>query len=42
MLKDADELLRILTAIVKTGQNGTRPKTKHSQLSTHNSKDQYV
>jgi len=42
MLEDADELLRILTAIVKTSQNGTPPKTKHSQLKTHNSKDLYA
>lgn len=34
MLEDADELLRILTAIVKTSQNGTPVKTKHSQLKT--------
>ena len=34
MLKDADELLRMLTAIVKTSQNGTPLKTKHSQLIT--------
>jgi four helix bundle protein len=39
MLKDADELLRILTAIVKTSQNGTPLKTKHSQLKTQNFKD---
>jgi four helix bundle protein len=42
MLKDADELVRMLTAIVKTTQNGTSPKTKHSQLKTHNSKDSYA
>jgi four helix bundle protein len=42
LLEDADQLLRILTAIVKTGQNGTSPKTKHSQLKTQNSKDQYA
>jgi four helix bundle protein len=39
MLNDADELLRILTAIVKTSQNGIPLKTKHSQLKTQNSKD---
>jgi four helix bundle protein len=39
MLHDADELLRILTAIVKTSQNGTSLKTKHSQLKIQNFKD---
>lgn len=42
MLKDADELLRILTAIVKTSQNGMGPKTKHSKLNTQNSGDTYA
>ncbi len=39
MLNDADELLRILTSIVKTSQNGMALKTKHSQLKTQHSKD---
>ena len=42
MLEDADELLRILTPIVKTSQNGALLKTKHSQLKTQNSKDQHA
>jgi len=29
-------------AVRKTSQNGTPPKTKHSQLKTHNSKDLYA
>jgi four helix bundle protein len=38
MLQDADELLRILTAIIKTGQHGFAPKSPHSTLSTERSK----
>ncbi len=34
LLQDAEELLRMLTAIVKTSQNGSPLKTKHSQLKT--------
>jgi four helix bundle protein len=41
MLHDADELLRILPAIVKTSQNGKSPLTKHSQLKIQNSKVSY-
>lgn len=42
MLGDVEELLRMLTAIVKTSQNGTLQETKHSKLKTKNSKDVYV
>jgi four helix bundle protein len=42
MLNDADELLRILTAIVKTSQNSASPKTKHLKLNTQHSGDTYV
>ena len=41
MLRDVEELLRILTAIVKTSQNGTSQETKHSKLKTKNFKDVY-
>ena len=41
-LKDAEELLRILTAIVKTSQNGELHETKNSKLKTKNSKDSYA
>ena len=36
MLREVEELLRILTAIVKTSQNGTPQETKHSTLNTQN------
>ncbi|HJT20535.1 MAG TPA: four helix bundle protein [Nitrospira sp.] len=50
ILKDADELLRILTAIVKTTQrqngSGKQPAlvspTKHSKLNTQHSRDLYA
>ena len=42
MLRDVEELLRILTAIVKTSQNGTPQETKHSKLKTENFKEVYV
>jgi four helix bundle protein len=42
MLRDVEELLRILTAIVKTSQNGTLQETKHSKLKTKNFKEVYV
>ncbi|HJS67271.1 MAG TPA: four helix bundle protein [Nitrospiraceae bacterium] len=42
MLRDVEELLRILTAIVKTSQNGTSRETKHSTLKTKNFKDVYA
>jgi len=41
MLNDIEELLRMLTAIVKTSQNGISQQTKHSKLKTKNSKDIY-
>ena len=41
MLHDADELLRILTAIVKTSQNGKISSTKNSQLKIQNPKASY-
>jgi four helix bundle protein len=42
MLRDVEELLRILTAIVKTSQNGTPQEIKHSKLKTKNFKEVYV
>ncbi len=42
MLRDVGELLRILTAIVKTSRNGTPQETKHSTLKTKNFKEVYV
>jgi four helix bundle protein len=42
LLNEVEELQRILTAIVKTSQNGSAPRTKHSTLKTHNSKDAYA
>jgi four helix bundle protein len=41
MLTDVEELLRILTAIVKTSQNGRLKETHHSTLKTKHSKDIY-
>jgi hypothetical protein len=42
MLRDVEELLRNLTAIVKTSQNGTPQETKHSKLKIKNFKEAYV
>ncbi len=42
LLNDVEELLRILTAIVKTSQNGRGRETKNLQLKTQNSKDIYA
>lgn len=42
MLRDVEELLRILTAIVKTSQNGAVQETKHSKLKTKNFGDVYA
>ena len=42
MLNDVEELLRMLTAIVKTSQNGLPKETKHSKLKTKNSRDIYA
>jgi four helix bundle protein len=42
LLNDVQELLRILTAIVKTSQNGRGRETKNLQLKTQNSKDIYA
>ncbi len=42
MLRDVEELLRILTAIVKTSQSGAPQETKHSKLKIKNFKEVYV
>lgn len=42
MLSDVEELLRMLTAIVKTSQNSPLEETKHSKLKTKNFKDIYA
>jgi len=41
LLKDVDELPRMLTAIVKTSQNSSHQQTKRSKLKTQNSKGTY-
>ncbi len=42
LLHDADELIRILTAIVKTGQEGASETTTHSRLTTQTCKDSHA